>query len=66
MLTSQYTFLAPLRFHIYRCVRMKAAELGYLADLHEEQVLRLPSSTSRAGETKPVASGRGVQKLQIR
>ncbi len=44
-LTSQYTLLAPLRFHIYRQVRRRAAALGCGSDLHENNVLRLPSGT---------------------
>ena len=45
MLTSQYTLLAPLRFHIYRQVRRRSAALGCGSDLHENQVLRFPSCT---------------------
>ncbi|HYK88689.1 MAG TPA: hypothetical protein VE398_07960 [Acidobacteriota bacterium] len=41
-LTSQYTFLAPLRFHLYRQVRLRAASLGRKVDLHEDQALRPP------------------------
>jgi hypothetical protein len=54
MLTSQYTFLAPMRFHLYRQVRLKAATLDCAADLHEEQVLRLASSTLDREEDSPM------------
>jgi hypothetical protein len=45
MLTSQYTLLAPLRYHLYRLVRCRAADLGCSTDLSEEQVLSRPSGT---------------------
>jgi hypothetical protein len=44
-LTSQYTLLAPLRYHLYRQVRLRAAELGCPTDLNEAQVLSRPSGT---------------------
>jgi hypothetical protein len=44
-LTSQYTLLAPLRYHLYRQVRVRAAELGCPTDLNESQVLSRPSGT---------------------
>ena len=44
MLTSQFTLIAPLRFHIYRLVRKRAALLGCGSDLHESQVLQHPSA----------------------
>jgi hypothetical protein len=45
MRTSQYTLLTPLRYFLYRQVRLRMEELGFGTDLHEEQVLTLPSGT---------------------
>jgi hypothetical protein len=41
-LTSDYTLLAPLRFHVLRQVRRRADALGIRLDLHEDQVLEAP------------------------
>ena len=38
-LTSDYTLLAPLRFHLYRAVRVRAEALGLPLRIHEDQVL---------------------------
>jgi hypothetical protein len=38
-LTSDYTLLGPLRFHLYRAVRRRAESLGLATDVHEDQVL---------------------------
>jgi hypothetical protein len=38
--TSDYTLLGPLRFHLYRAVRRRAEELGLKADVHEDRVLQ--------------------------
>jgi hypothetical protein len=38
-LTSDYTLLAPLRFHVQRAVRTRAADLGISVDLHEDRIL---------------------------
>ena len=37
--TSDYTLLAPLRFHLYRQVRQRAEALGMRVDLHEDRIL---------------------------
>jgi len=37
-LTSSYTLLTPLRFHLWRQVRRRAESLGYAVDLHEERL----------------------------
>jgi hypothetical protein len=37
--TSDYTLLGPLRFHLFRQVRHRAEELGCDLDLHEDEVL---------------------------
>ena len=42
-LTSHFTLLAPLRFHLYRQVRQRADKLGVDTALHEDSVLRDPS-----------------------
>jgi hypothetical protein len=37
-LTSDYTFMGPFRYHLYRQVRRRAQALGIPADLHEDRV----------------------------
>jgi hypothetical protein len=37
-LTSDFTFLGPLRFHLYRHVRRRALALGHTVDLDERQI----------------------------
>jgi hypothetical protein len=37
-LTSDYTLLGPLRFHLHRAVRLRAQSLGLVVDLHENRV----------------------------
>ena len=37
--TSDYTLLGPLRFHVYRAVRQRAEALGVRVPFHEDQVL---------------------------
>jgi hypothetical protein len=37
-LTSDYTLLRPLRFHLQRQVRLRAESLGFAVGLHEDQV----------------------------
>jgi hypothetical protein len=39
-LTSEFTLLAPLRFHLYRQLRLRAESLGTGFLLHEDEVLR--------------------------
>jgi hypothetical protein len=38
-LTSDYTLMGPLRYHLYRQVRLRAAALGLAAPLHEDELL---------------------------
>jgi hypothetical protein len=38
-LTSDYTLLGPLRFHLYREVRRRAQALGRSVDVHEDEAL---------------------------
>jgi hypothetical protein len=38
-LTSRYTLVEPLRFHLYRQIRLRAARLGRTTTLHEDRVL---------------------------
>jgi len=38
-LTSDYTLLGPLRFHLYREVRRRAQALGLALDVHEDEAL---------------------------
>jgi hypothetical protein len=35
--TSDYTLLGPLRFHLWRQLRLRAESLGFAVDLHEDQ-----------------------------
>ncbi len=37
--TSDYTLLGPLRFHLYRAVRKRAEALGFGTPLHEDRVV---------------------------
>jgi hypothetical protein len=37
--TSDFTFLGPLRFHLNRQVRLRAEALGFDVDVHEDRVL---------------------------
>ena len=39
-LTSDYTLLGPLRFHLFRQVRRRAESLGRWTGIHEDEVLR--------------------------
>ncbi len=38
-LTARFTLLDPLRFHLYRVVRLRAEALGFRADFHESRIL---------------------------
>jgi hypothetical protein len=40
-LTSDFTLLAPLRFHVLRAVRTRAEDLGLAVDLHEDRLLEI-------------------------
>jgi hypothetical protein len=39
-LTSDFTLLGPLRFHLYRQVRLRAEPLGRARGFHEDRVLQ--------------------------
>ncbi len=41
-LTSDFTLLGPLRFHLFRQVRRRAEALGIALDLHEDRILEHP------------------------
>jgi hypothetical protein len=53
-LTSDFTLLAPLRFHLFRQIRLRAEALGRWTGLHEDQVpkamLPEPAYAGRAAE----------------
>jgi hypothetical protein len=51
-LTSDFTLLGPLRFHLFRQIRERAERLGRAPGFHEDRVLQ-----SVLGE--PVGTGRG-------
>ena len=50
-LTSDFTLLGPLRFHLYRQVRLRAEPLGRAHGFHEDRVLR-DSLAAAAGEAR--------------
>jgi hypothetical protein len=47
-LTSDYTLLRPLRFHLQRQVRLRAESLGFAVDLDENRIALGPVSPSAA------------------
>ncbi|HEY7921809.1 MAG TPA: hypothetical protein VII62_01425, partial [Vicinamibacteria bacterium] len=53
-LTSDYTLLGPLRFHLFRALRRRAQALGLELPLHESRVVHSmlgePVGAGRAGE----------------
>ncbi len=53
-LTSDFTLLGPLRFHLFRQVRQRAESLGRAHGLHEDRVLHAvlgePVGAARAAE----------------
>jgi hypothetical protein len=53
-LTSDYTLLGPLRFHLFRQVRERAQRLGIAVDVHEDRVLEERHDASRGG--RPLGS----------
>jgi hypothetical protein len=57
-ITSDYTLLAPLRFHLFRQVRERALRLGLAVDVHEERVLEESDDASHGG--RPLGSTRAV------
>jgi len=44
-LTSSYMFLGPLRFHLYRQIRLRAASLGRQIDVDEHRTPILPATS---------------------
>jgi hypothetical protein len=50
-LTSSYTLLAPLRFHVERQLRLRAESLGIAAGFHEDRVLEGFQPLAAAGVT---------------
>jgi hypothetical protein len=51
-LTSDYTLMGPVRYHLYRQVRRRAEALGHPVDLHEDMV--------QGGSPRTPAEGAGV------
>jgi hypothetical protein len=53
-LTSDFTLLGPLRFHLFRALRLRAQALGVPIDLHEDRVIHgslgEPVGAGRAGK----------------
>jgi hypothetical protein len=53
-LTSDFTLLGPLRFHLFRQIRLRAESLGRARGFHEDRVLHTvlgePVGTARAAE----------------
>jgi hypothetical protein len=54
-LTSDYTLLVPLRYHVWRQVRRRAESLGYAVDLHEDRLAAGPPFP--VGESRLYALG---------
>jgi hypothetical protein len=52
-LTSDYTLLRPLRFHLQRQVRLRAESLGFTVDLDENRIALGPDAPS-ADSRSPV------------
>jgi hypothetical protein len=50
-ITSDFTLLGPLRFHLYRQVRLRAERLGPARGFHEDRVLQDVVGTA-AGEPR--------------
>jgi hypothetical protein len=44
-LTSAYMFLGPLRYHLYRQIRLRAESLGKVVDVDERRTPILPTTT---------------------
>ncbi|MFL6195186.1 MAG: hypothetical protein ACJ75H_13510 [Thermoanaerobaculia bacterium] len=56
-LTSDYTLIGPLRFHLWRQVRQRAESLGFAVDLREERALQ--GSSYGAGTSRlPILESR--------
>ena len=52
-LTSDFTLLGPLRFHLYRQVRLRAAALGRTIDVDERRIAEgVPHVTETTKDTK--------------
>ena len=53
-LTSDFTLLGPLRFHLFRALRRRAQSLAVPIGLHEDRVIQAvlgePVGAGRAGE----------------
>lgn len=60
-LTSNHTLLAPLRYHLYRQVRLRAESLGLKTDVHEDRAL-VPISFP-ACDLEFAAADTGLEKL---
>ncbi len=50
-LTSAYMFLGPLRYHLYRQIRLRAESLGRAIDVDERRTPILPTTTSTGRRT---------------
>jgi hypothetical protein len=53
-LTSDYTLLAPLRYHLHRQLRERGAALGLALDVHEDQILDEPAGAGGATGSRVV------------
>ncbi len=58
-LTSNHTLLAPLRYHLYRQIRLRAESLGLKTDLHEDRALNPISFPACDLEFSAAGSGMG-------
>jgi hypothetical protein len=55
-LTSDYTLLRPLRFHLQRQVRQRAESLGFTVDLDENRIALGPTMPSAASRSPVLAA----------
>lgn len=62
-LTSNFTLFAPLRYHLYRQIRLRAESLGQAIDVHEDRALNPISFPACDLEFPVVGPGAGVGQL---
>lgn len=56
-LTSDYTLLAPMQFHLHRQLRLRAEKLGIEIGVHEDQVQERPSNATEGPEGRLEGAG---------
>lgn len=56
-LTSDYTFLAPLQFHLYRQLRLRTESVGIAIGVHEDQVQNRMTNATEGPEGRLEGAG---------